>query len=56
MISDKVFLLVLSEKKQKRPGGGGIWPNSGKKETVVNKKLKIQTTKIIDCSDRRTNA
>lgn len=58
MISEKVFLLMLTEEKRKR-AREGMWPKPGKEETVVNlkkkKKLKIQTTKIIDCSGSQTN-
>lgn len=27
---------MLSGEKQKKPGGGGIWPKSGKGNTVVS--------------------
>lgn len=31
---------MLNQEKQKRPGGGGIWPKSGKRETVVSEEVE----------------
>lgn len=39
MISEKVFLLMLTEEKRKR-AREGMWPKPGKEETVVNLKKK----------------
>lgn len=46
LISQKAFLLMLMEEKQKRTGGGEIWPKLGKRQNVVNE--AVEDTDYID--------